>query len=61
MAYLFVQILRPLFTLPPERLTFPIAEMGTLAALVLGGTFASALAASGIVRRLKPVELLREE
>jgi putative ABC transport system permease protein len=61
MAYLFVQILRPLFTLPPDRLTFPPGQLATLAALVLGGMVVSALAASGILRRLKPVELLREE
>jgi putative ABC transport system permease protein len=61
MAYLFVQILRPLFTLPPDRLTFPHVEMATLAVLVLAAMALSALAASGILRRLKPVELLREE
>lgn len=61
MAYMFVQILRPLFTLPPERLTFPLNQMGTLGVLVIGGTLIFALAASGILRRLKPVELLREE
>jgi putative ABC transport system permease protein len=61
MAFLFVQILRPLFTLPPERLAFPPAPLAALVALVLGGMAVSALAASGILRRLKPVELLREE
>jgi putative ABC transport system permease protein len=61
MAYLFVQILRPLFTLPPDRLTFPPGQMATLVALVLAGMVASALAASGILRRLRPAELLREE
>jgi putative ABC transport system permease protein len=61
MAYLFVQILRPLFTLPPDRLSFPPVQMTALAALVLAGMAVSALAASGILRRLKPVELLREE
>jgi hypothetical protein len=61
MAYLFVQILRPLFTLPPDRLAFPTGQMGTLAALILCVMTLSALAAGGILRRLKPVELLREE
>jgi putative ABC transport system permease protein len=61
MAYLFVQVLRPVFTLPPERLTLPAGQLGALAALVLGGMAVSALAASGMLRRLKPIELLREE
>jgi hypothetical protein len=57
----FVQILRPLFTLPPDRLAFPPGPLAALAGLVLGGMAVSALAASGILRSLKPVELLREE
>jgi putative ABC transport system permease protein len=61
MAYLFVQILRPLFTLPPDRLAFPAGQMTALAALVLTGMAVSTLAASAILRRLRPVELLREE
>jgi hypothetical protein len=56
-----VQILRPLFTLPPDRLAFPPGPLAALAGLVLGGMAVSALAASGILRSLKPVELLREE
>ena len=45
-------------------LLFASGTMGYLylvSALVLGGMAISALAASGILRRLKPVELLREE
>ncbi|HKB37610.1 MAG TPA: FtsX-like permease family protein, partial [Gemmataceae bacterium] len=61
MAYMFVQILRPIFVLPPERLTFPVGLLGTLAGLVIVGSVLSALAASALVRRLKPIELLREE
>lgn len=61
MAYMFVQVLRPVFTLPPNRLTLPAAELGLLAGLVLGGMAVSALIASGMLRRLKPMELLREE
>lgn len=61
MAYMFVQILRPIFVLPPERLTFPLGLLGTLAALVIGGSVLSALGASALVRRLNPIELLREE
>jgi putative ABC transport system permease protein len=61
MAFLFIQILRPLFTLPPDRLTFPPRQMALLAGVVLGGMAISALAASSILRRLRPAELLREE
>jgi putative ABC transport system permease protein len=61
MAYLFVQILRPLYTLPPNRLSFPLDQMAILAGLVLGGMVASALIASIILRRLRPMEILREE
>jgi Cu/Ag efflux pump CusA len=57
----FVQVLRPIFVLPPERLTFPVGLLGTLAALVIGGSVLSALSASALVRRLNPIELLREE
>jgi putative ABC transport system permease protein len=61
MAYLFAQILRPLFTLPVDRLTFPAGSMSGLAGLVLGAMALSALAAGVVLRRLEPVELLREE
>ena len=61
MAFMFVQVLRPVFTLPPDRLTLPAVQLGALAGLVLGGMAVSALIATGILRRLKPMELLREE
>ncbi len=61
MAYMFVQILRPVFTLPPERLSFPPEQVAGLALLVLGAMAVSALAASLLLRRLKPIELVREE
>jgi ABC-type antimicrobial peptide transport system permease subunit len=61
MAYMFVKILAPLFTIQPVSLTVPAAQLATLATLVLGGMALSvALAARGL-RRLNPVELLREE
>ncbi len=59
MAYLLVHVLQPLFILKPV-LTFPSGEIATLAALAIGATLASAAAAVTILRRLKPVELLRE-
>jgi putative ABC transport system permease protein len=61
MAYMYVQVLRPVFTLPPDRLTLPPQQLGVLAGLVLSGMAVSALLASGLLRRLKPMELLREE
>jgi len=61
MAYMFVQILRPVFTLPPDRLSFPPDQMVSLAALVLAAMAVSTLAAGALLRRLKPIELIREE
>jgi putative ABC transport system permease protein len=61
MALMFVQVLRPLFTHPVDGLTFPAASLIGLAALVLVTMTASALIASVILRRLRPMELLREE
>jgi putative ABC transport system permease protein len=61
MAYMYVQVLRPVFTLPPERLALPADQLGTLAGVVLGGMVVAALAASGMLRRLRPMERLREE
>jgi putative ABC transport system permease protein len=61
MALMFVQVLRPVFTLPPDRLTFPTDWMASLAALVICAMAASTLAGSLLLRRLRPIELLREE
>lgn len=61
MALMFVQVLRPVFTLPPDRLTFPPEQMASLAALVVAGMAAATLAGSVLLRRLEPMELLREE
>jgi hypothetical protein len=60
-AYLFVQILSPVFTVPPGALTIPALQLGVLGVLLLGGIVLSALAGGTILRRLEPVELLREE
>jgi len=59
MAYLLVHILRPLFLLDPGT-TFPAGEITALVALVLAAALVSALAATAILRRLEPAELLRE-
>jgi len=59
MAYLLVHVLRPLFLLDPGT-TFPVGEIVALVALVLAAALVSALAATAILRRLEPAELLRE-
>jgi hypothetical protein len=59
MAAMLVHVLRPLFVLEPA-LTFPIGTVAALAGLVIASTLASALVAGITLRRLRPVELLRE-
>jgi ABC-type antimicrobial peptide transport system permease subunit len=61
MAVMFVWILAPLFTIPPAALTVPAGQLVVLATLVLGGMGVSVLLAARSLRRLNPVELLREE
>jgi putative ABC transport system permease protein len=60
MAYFLVNVLRPLFVLRPP-VVIPPAEVATLAALVLGVSLVASLAASTLVNRLPPTELLRDE
>jgi ABC-type antimicrobial peptide transport system permease subunit len=61
MAYMFVKILAPLFTIQPASLTIPGDQLVLLATLVLGGMVLSVAVAARSLRRLNPVELLREE
>ncbi|HEV2028949.1 MAG TPA: FtsX-like permease family protein [Candidatus Dormibacteraeota bacterium] len=61
MAYMFVKILAPLFTIQPAWLTVPADQLATLITLVLGGMVLSVAIAARSLRRLNPVELLREE
>jgi putative ABC transport system permease protein len=61
MAYMFVKILAPLFTIQPASLAVPGAQLATLATLVLGSMAVSVALAARSLRRLNPVELLREE
>ena len=61
MAILFVQILTPLFTIPPSSLAVPAGQLALLGAAVVGATAAAALVAGSTLRRLSLVELLREE
>jgi putative ABC transport system permease protein len=59
-AFLLVHILRALFVLDPA-VTFPVGHIAMLSVLVLMATLVSGLAATEILRRLKPTEILREE
>jgi putative ABC transport system permease protein len=61
MALMFVQVLKPLFTIPPAGLAIPVGELVLLTTLVLAGVGLSTLASGRILRRLNPAELLREE
>jgi putative ABC transport system permease protein len=60
MAVMMVHILRALFILDPT-VTFPLGRISMLAALVLVATLVSSVAATEILRRLHPSEILREE
>jgi putative ABC transport system permease protein len=61
MATMFVQVLAPIFTIAPSALTVPVGQLGLLATLVLGAMGLSVVIAARGLRRLNPVELLREE
>ncbi|MDQ6748885.1 MAG: FtsX-like permease family protein [Candidatus Dormibacteraeota bacterium] len=61
MSVMFVQILTPLFTVPPQGLTVPFGPLGLLALLVTAATGLSSLVAGVVLRRTALVELLREE
>jgi ABC-type antimicrobial peptide transport system permease subunit len=60
MAYFLVKVLQPLFILRPE-LVLPQTDIVSLAVLVLAVSVAASLAATTIIRRLPPGELLRDE
>ncbi len=60
MGFLLVHVLRPLFVLPPE-VTVRGSDLAVLAGLAAAATLVSALAATGLLRRLRPTELLRDE
>jgi len=61
MAYMVVKILAPLFTIQPASLTVPADQLAMLVTLVMGGMLLSVAIAARNLRRLNPVELLREE
>jgi hypothetical protein len=60
MAYFLVTVLRPLFVLQPEVI-IPRTDIAVLATLVLAVSVAASLAATTLIRRLPPGELLRDE
>ncbi|MHB8507171.1 MAG: hypothetical protein ACYDGR_00790 [Candidatus Dormibacteria bacterium] len=53
MSMMFVQILTPLFTVPPPGPTLPLAPPGLLAVLVLAATAMSSLVAGSALRRTR--------
>ncbi len=59
-GFLIVHILRALFVLDPVVI-FPLGHIAVLAGLVLATTGVSGLAATEVLRRLAPTEILREE
>ncbi|MGZ8565582.1 MAG: FtsX-like permease family protein [Actinomycetota bacterium] len=59
-AYLLVFTLRALFILDPT-VTFPVGHVVMLAVLVLAATLVAGLAATQVLRQLRPTEILREE
>jgi ABC-type antimicrobial peptide transport system permease subunit len=60
MAYFLVNVLRPLFVLQPPVLV-PATGVAILTMLVLGVSLLASLAATVLVNRLPPTELLRDE
>lgn len=60
MAYFLVAVLRPLFVLQPVVVN-PASDILVLTALVLAVSVVAALAATTLVRHLRPTELLRDE
>jgi putative ABC transport system permease protein len=59
-AFLSIRVLRGLFVLDP-RITVPLGRVASLSALLLMAALVSGLAATELLRRLEPAEILREE
>jgi putative ABC transport system permease protein len=60
MAYFLVDVLRPLFVLTPQ-VVLPAGALVGLVLLVVAATLLASFTASGLIGRLKPTELLRDE
>jgi putative ABC transport system permease protein len=61
MAFMFVQVLRRIFIVPPDTLSFPPTEALLLAGLLVVTIALSAAIISAAIRRMRLVELLRGE
>jgi putative ABC transport system permease protein len=61
MALMSVQILQPVFTIPPAGLSLPWDSLALLAGLVVGAMTGASLVAGVALRRAHLVEILREE
>jgi ABC-type antimicrobial peptide transport system permease subunit len=61
MAFMFVQILRRIFVVPPSSLTFPTSTVLLLAAVLIVSLALSAALIAAALRRMRLVELLRQE
>jgi len=61
MAYLFVQILRRVFIVPPTSLSFPLSEVALLGGLLVVTIGLSSAIISAAIRRIRLVEFLRAE
>lgn len=60
-AVMLVEILRPLFVIPPAGIAVPFGELAVLSGLVLGVTVLSSAVAGRSLRRAHLVEILRDE
>ena len=60
MAYFLVTVLQPLFVLRPV-VVIPREDIAVLASLVFVVSLVASLAATNLIRRLPPGELLRDE
>lgn len=60
-AVMLVQILQPLFVIPPAGIAISISELAVLGGLVLAVTVASSMVAGRALKRAHLVEILRDE
>jgi hypothetical protein len=61
MAYLFIQILRRVFIVPPTSLSFPLSEVALLSGLLVVTLALAAGIISAAIRRIRLVGFLRAE
>jgi putative ABC transport system permease protein len=58
-AFLLIQVLRPLFILPPD-VTVPASAIAVLVVATVAAALIAAFAALAMLRRVRPTEILRE-